>query len=190
MAFEVVTQAWGETGYLTPGPRKVTFHFLTLVEAYSEFMILSMVKNTKSLATVEHLNRCLFSYFRFPKFLVTDNIRHFKSMIFAYICSGNTLQLIFTNITLIHLMHKRVNKNVKVALCIFQSQDHTALNTNLHWLQLEFYCSWHVSTIWSLLTFLLGCQIRHTLELQWNLDIFLAVSWGQLGVHHMECSKK
>lgn len=57
---------------------------------------------------------------------------------------------------------KRENGNLKLALRIFHSQDHTAWDTNLHWFQLAFNSSWLESTKLSPSTLLLGRQIPLT----------------------------
>lgn len=69
-------------------------------------------------------------------------------------------------------------KNLKVALRIFHSQEKTEWNTDVHWFQLAFNSAWHEATETTPANFFFDRQLNHLLELRWKLDELLAVPRG------------
>lgn len=82
LASEVVTRVWEKVFFGPRGPypsfKKGNTHLLTVVDYYSQFFILLPVKNnTKTKTIVDQLNKHVFSYFGFPKFVGTENVKYF-----------------------------------------------------------------------------------------------------------------
>lgn len=175
LSSELVTKPWEKIfiDHIGPLPRstKGNKYILTVVDAFSKFVFLLPARNTKAHTTTNLLSTHVFSIFGPPKFLVSDNVSHFRSRNVQDFCMDLGIKHIFTSPYYPKPSHaERVNKNVKVAIRTFHSEFQTLWDQNLHWFQMSFNSALHESTQSSPARLFLGRHISQPLELQWNLD--------------------
>lgn len=157
-----------------PTSKKGNKYLLTVIDSFSKYTVLIPAKNTAAKTTVHLLRTTLFAYFGFPKYMVTDNVPGLKAKEMAQMCLEYGITQITT--TPYHPqanMVERVNRNVKTALRIYHSQNHTEWDTLIPFFQIAFNSASHESTKQSPASLFLGYNIRHPLELQWDLDELL-----------------
>lgn len=146
-------------------------YLLSVVDAFSKFIFLLPARNQTASTTVKLLTKHIFSQFGFPEYIVSDNVPSFKSHLMAEMCMDFGIKHIFTspyNPSANNV--ERVNKNLKVALRIYHQADHQTWDQNLHWFQVAFNSSKHESTGVTPASLFLGREIKHPLQLAWNLD--------------------
>jgi hypothetical protein len=175
LSSEITTEPWSKifidhVGPLVKSPRQ-NMYLLTVVDAFTKFTILIPVKNTKSVTTVNALTKNVFSVFGFPKFLVSDNVPNMKSRLIADMCLEYGIQHIQTSPYYPPPSHaERVNKNLKVALRIFHSQNQQSWDQNIHWFQLAFNTAIHESLQATPASLFFGRELQTPLDLQWKLS--------------------
>lgn len=175
LASELISKPWEKIfiDHIGPLPRSTrgNKYILSLVDAFSKFVLFIPVRNTKAETTVTALSTRVFSVFGPPKFMVSDNVPYFKSRILKDFCLEYGTQHIFTApYNPSANMVERYNKEVKIAIRIFHSHHQQHWDQNLHWFQLAFNSAQHESTKTSPSRLFLGRPILHPLELHWNLD--------------------
>lgn len=157
-----------------PTSKKGNKYLLTIVDSFSKYTVFIPARNTTAKTTVRLLKSALFAYFGFPKFIVTDNVPGFKSKEMTQMC----LEFGITQITTTPYfpqanLVERVNRNIKTALRIYHAENHTDWDSLIHFFQISFNSATHESTKQSPASLFLGYNIRHPLELSWNLDELL-----------------
>lgn len=157
-----------------PTSKKGNKYLLTVIDSFSRYTVLIPARNTAAKTTVHLLKTAVFSYFGFPKYLVSDNVPGFKSKEVAQMCLEYGISHITTTPYYPQAnMVERVNRNIKTALRIYHSQNHTEWDTLIPFFQISFNSAVHESTKQSPASLFLGYNIRHPLELEWNLDELL-----------------
>lgn len=175
LSSEIVTRPWEKIfiDHIGPLPRstKGNVHILSIVDAFSKFSIFIPVRNTKAQTTINALSSRVFSIFGSPKFLVSDNVSHFRSRALKDFCLEFGIQHIFTSpYKPSSNMVERYNKEIKTAIRIFHNEHQSHWDQNIHWFQLAFNTAHHESINTTPARLLLGRSIFHPLELSWNLD--------------------
>ena len=175
LSSEIVKKPWEKVfiDHIGPLPRstKGNKYILTIIDAFSKFVILVPTKNTKATTSISVLTKQVFSLFGPPKFIVSDNVSHFRSYEFKDFCLDFGIQHIFTSPYYPKPSHaERANKNVKIALRIFHNQNQQRWDENLHWFQISFNSALHESTGTTPSCLFLGRNLYQPLELNWNLD--------------------
>ena len=175
LSSEVVTKPWEKIfiDHIGPLPRssKGNKYILTILDAFSKFVFFLPVRNTKSETTNHILATHIFSIFGPPKYLVSDNVSHFRSRSLQDFCTEFGIKHVFTSPYYPKPSHaERANKNVKIAIRIFHNQYQQHWDQHLHWFQLALNSAFHESTNNSPARLFLGRHIYHPLELHWNLD--------------------
>lgn len=175
LASEIVTKPWEKIFIDHIGPLPLSAnrnrYILTIVDSFSKFCFMIPVRNTRAETTVTVLNRQVFAIFGPPKFLVSDNVSHFKSVTVKNLCMGLGIQHIYTSPYYPNPSHaERVNKQIKIAIRIFHHQHQRLWDQELHWFQIAFNSAIHESTKTSPARLFLGRHLHHPLELHWNLD--------------------
>lgn len=146
-------------------------YLLTIIDSFSKYTVFLPARNTNSKTVVNLLEKGLFSYFGFPKYMVTDNVSYFTSREINDMCLKYGIRHITTSPYYPAPSHaERANKNIKVAMRIFHSQDHTDWDKNISLFQIAFNSAQHRSTGLSPAQLFLGREIQQPLELNWNLD--------------------
>jgi hypothetical protein len=162
--------------YIGPLPRSTTGnkYILTVIDSFSKYTVLLAARNTNAKTTVNLLKKGLFSYFGFPKYLVSDNASSFRSKEFSEMCLEFGISHITTTPYYPNPSHaERANKNIKVAIRIYHSQNQTQWDQNLHFFQIAFNSAQNRSTGFAPADLFLTFTLSHPLELQWNLDELL-----------------
>lgn len=175
LASELVCKPWEKifVDHIGPLPRssKGNKYILTIVDAFSKFVIMLPARNTQASTSISLLTKHVFSIFGPPKYLVSDNVSNFRSKVFQELCLGLGIQHIYTSPYYPNPSHaERVNKQIKIAIRIFHNKYQQFWDQNLHWFQMAFNSAVHESTQNSPSRLFLGRTLYHPLELQWNLD--------------------
>lgn len=179
LSSEIVTRPFEKIfiDYIGPLPRSKSGnkYILTITDSFSKYTVILASRNTTAKTTVSLLKKGLFSYFGFPKYLVSDNASPFRSNEFSEMCLQFGIRHVTTTPYYPNPSHaERVNKNIKTALRIFHNQNHTEWDQNIHFFQLAFNSAKHESTGFSPAELFLSFTISHPLELHWNLDQLLS----------------
>lgn len=166
-----------------PTSEKGNKYLLTIVDSFSKYTVFLPARNTAARTTVRLLKTGLFSYFGFPKYLVTDNVPGFRSKEMTQMC----LEFGITQITTAPYhpqsnISERVNRNLKTALRLYHNQNHTKWDSLIHLFQISFNSAVHESTKLSPASLFLGYNIKHPLELAWNLDELLGEDRDQQSI--------
>lgn len=162
--------------YIGPLPRsaKGSRFILTMTDAFSKYTVFLPARNSTAKTTVSLLKTGLFAYFAFPKYIVSDNGSPFQSKQFSDMCLEFGIKHITTTPYYPNPSHaERVNKNIKIAIRIFHSQNQVHWDSNLHFFMIAFNSAKHSSTRYSPAELFLSFQMNHPLELNWNLDQLL-----------------
>lgn len=174
LASEVATRPFQRVfvDFVGPLPRSKAgnAYLLTVVDAFSKFIILVPTRNQTASTTVRALTRHVFSHYGFPEYLVSDNGTNFRSNLMRDLCLSCGIKHVFTspynpganNV-------ERVNKNIKVAMRIYHQSDHQTWDQHLHWFQVAFNSARHDSTGATPAGIFLGRELNHPLELAWEL---------------------
>lgn len=178
LSSEIVSKPWEKIfiDHIGPLPRSIkgNRYILSVVDAFSKFSLFIPVRNTKALTTTAMLSSRVFSIFGPPKFLVSDNVSHFRSRTLKDFCLEFGVQHIFTSpYKPSSNMVERYNKEIKIAIRIFHHEHQTHWDSNIHWFQLAFNTAHHGSTQTTPSRLLLGRNVHQPLELHWNLDRLL-----------------
>jgi hypothetical protein len=145
-----------------------------VTDAFSKFVFLIPTKSTKAHVTTAALSSRVFSIFGPPQYIVSDNVSHFKSHCFKDFCFELGIQHIFTSPYYPNPSHaERANKNLKTALRIYHNTHQQFWDQNLHWFQIALNSAIHDSTKTTPSRLLCGRDIKHPLELQWDLHRLL-----------------
>lgn len=154
-----------------PRSKQGNTYLLTVIDSFSKYTIFLPARNTNSKTVVNLLEKGVFAYFAFPKFMVTDNVKYFTSREVADMCLKHGIRHVTTSPYYPNPSHaERANKNIKTAIRIFHSSDHTDWDKNIHFFQIAFNSAQHRSTGLSPAQLFLGREIHQPLELNWNLD--------------------
>lgn len=187
LSSEIPTQPFHKVyiDHIGPLPRskKGNKYILTIVDAFSKFAVFLPAKNTTAQTTVSLLRSGLFAYFGFPKFIVSDNVSTFKSKEFSDMCLQLGISHINTTPYYPNPSHaERVNKNIKIAIRIYHAENQTNWDQNIHLFQIAFNSAKHSSTGYSPADLFLSFQIRHPLELNWDLDQLIPQQQNQQSI--------
>lgn len=172
---EIISKPWEKIfiDHIGPLPRssKGNSYVLSIVDAFSKFSIFIPVRNTKAQTTTSVLATRVFSIFGPPKYLVSDNVSHFRSLTLKDFCLEYGITHIFTSpYQPTSNMVERYNKEIKIAIRIFHSEHQRYWDENIHWFQMAFNTARNESTRSTPSRLMLGRDISHPLELHWNLD--------------------
>lgn len=154
-----------------PRSKQGNTYLLTIIDSFSKYTVFLPARNTNSKTVVNLLEKNLFAFFGFPKFLVTDNVSYFTSREMTDMCLKYGIRQVTTTPYYPCPSHaERANKNIKTAIRIFHSDNHTEWDKNIQFFQIAFNSAQHRSTGLSPAQLFLGREIQQPLELNWNLD--------------------
>lgn len=175
LSSEIVTRPWEKIciDFTGPMPRSKmgNKYILTVVDSFSKFTVLLPCKNQTAQTTVNLLTKHVFSHFGFPKFVLSDRGQQFRSHIMAEMCTAYGIRHIYTSSYYPQANPaERVHKNLKIALRIYHNMDHATWDRSIHWFELAYNTSQHGSTGFSPAKLFLGREIKHPLDLAWNLS--------------------
>lgn len=167
-----------------PRSTKHNNYILTIVDAFTKYVLLIPVKNTKSLTTVNALTTHVFSLFGFPKYLVSDNVPHFCSQQIEDMCLEFGIKHAYTTPYYPNpSLTESVNKNLKVAQRVYQNQNQQTWDQNIHWFQLAFNAAFHQSVSATLASLFFKRELQTPLDLQWNLTELTSDNANSPDVH-------
>lgn len=146
----------------------------TFVDAFSKCTLWIPTHNNKAQTTVNTLTKIVFTYFGFPKCLVSDNVPSFNSSLIAQMPLDYGIKHICTSPYYRKSPHaEKVNKNLKIAFRIFHTYNQTNWVQFIGWFQLAFNTATYVSSGNSPANLFLRHHIPAPLQLVWNLDQFV-----------------
>lgn len=163
-----------------PSSKRGHKYILAMVDAFTKYAVFVPARNTTATTTVRLLKTHLFAYFGFPRYLVTDNVPGLRSKEMSKMCAEFGITQI--NSSPYHPASnqvERVNQNIKSALRMYHGENHTEWDTMLHYFQIAYNSAVHESTKQSPASLFLGYNIRHPLELAWDLDQLLCTQSDQ-----------
>lgn len=175
LSSEITTRPWEKIhidfiGRL-PRSNSGNQYLLTVVDSFSKFTVLLPARNQTAKTTVNLLTKNIFSHFGFPKFLTSDRGQQFRSHLVAEMCMAYGIKHIFTSpFKPSSNISERVNKQLKIAMRIYHSKEHKTWDQNIHFFELAYNTSTHSSTGFSPAKLFLGREIKHPLDLAWNLS--------------------
>lgn len=159
--------------YVGPLPRSSSGnkYILTVVDGFSKFVTLIPTRNATAETTTRVLKSRVIGYFGCPEVVVTDNGAPFNSEKFRSMCFA--LGITHKN-TIVHYPNpsqaERVNKNLKVALRIYHSQDHSKWDVNIPYFTMSWNSATHGSTGESPSMLFFGREMNQPLELRWDIN--------------------
>lgn len=154
-----------------PRTKQGNTYILTIVDSFSKFVFLKPLKTATSTTIIRELKENIFSQHGFPKIIVSDHGSQFSSFQFKNFLFGLGIKHIMTSVANPKAnCSERNNKNLKTALKIFSSQQHTAWDVNLAYLTFAFNTAPHEGHKRTPCSIFLGRELNHPLTSQWNLD--------------------
>ncbi|KAJ4447626.1 hypothetical protein ANN_09633 [Periplaneta americana] len=128
-----------------PRSKNGNTYILTVVDAFSKFCWLVPVWEATTKSAL-HVLKGIIASLGCPRILVTDNATQFISNDFRKFCFSTGIQHITTVPYYPNPSQaERVNRNLRPALIVHHSQDHTSWDTQLDWLQFAFNSARHQS---------------------------------------------
>jgi transposase InsO family protein len=128
-----------------PRSRFGNTYALVCVDAFTKFVWISPVREASTAATIRVLGS-IFSIFRVPEILVSDNATQFTSRQFRNMCFARGIRHITTTPYYPQPSHaERFNRNLRAALIAYHHRDHSRWDENLGWLQFAFNSAHHDS---------------------------------------------
>jgi hypothetical protein len=150
--------------------RQGNIALLVILDGFSKFVAMYPVRKITSQAVVSCLVGKYFPYFGVPGSIVSDNATVFKSRLFYNTCFSWGIKHITISPCYPQASQvERFNRNLKAALTICHSSQHTRWDENLPALTMAFNTAWHESTGATPAFLFLGRELNNPLGLKWRL---------------------
>jgi hypothetical protein len=115
-----------------------------ILDLFSKFVAMYPVRRVTSKVVVDILLKRHFSSFGLPKFLVSDNAAVFRSGLFYNTCFSWGIRHVTTSPYYPQSSQvERFNRNLKVALTVYDYSQYDRWDANLHSLQMAFNTARH-----------------------------------------------
>jgi transposase InsO family protein len=150
--------------------RKGNIAMLVVLDGFSKFVCVYPVRKISSEVVKRCLSEKFFPSYGVPQSIVSDNAAVFKSRDFYNLCFSWGIRHITTSPYYPQASQvERFNRNLKAALTIYHSTQHTRWDEHLLSLAIAFNSVWHESTAATSASLFLSRELNHPLGLKWKL---------------------
>lgn len=149
-------------------------YVLVITDGFSKFSIFIPTRNLTAETTVRMLDLRFFSYFGFPKNLVTDRGVSFLNAKFETMCLNYGIRhVVLSPYYPKPNQAERINKQLKIALRIYHHANQVKWDTKLHLFQQAFNSGYHSAINTNPNSLMFQYQVQGSLENYWNLSELL-----------------
>lgn len=151
--------------------RRGNMYVLVAIDSFSKFSFIIPLRSATSETAIRALEEHVFAQNGIPQIIVSDHGSQFNSHKFRAFTFGLGIKHIMTSVARPNSnMSERLNRNLKYALKIFHSSNQNMWDEELTYLQIAFNSAKHEVTNESPAFVFLGRELKHPLQLFWNID--------------------